>query len=1100
MKNINITRLLMLVLSALPLASSAQTVTGEPAGIPLSPAIYDADEAPWLDPRITEVNRDKARATAYSYASVEAALENKREESGRYVSLNGDWNFKFASKPADASKDFYKSKVENWDKLVVPGNWELNGYDAPIYKSAVYPFRPINPPYAPTDYNGVGSYQRTFTVPSDWNGMNVTLHFGGVSSAFKVWVNGKYVGYGEDSMLPSEFNITPYLQSGENVLSVQVRRWNDSSYLQDQDHWRLSGIQREVFLMAEPKVRIADFFVQTKLDEQYENADLLVRPNLENLTGDSISGFNLNVMLYDANGKQVLDSLLTKPANDILNEIYPRLDNVKFGMFTYHLEKPQLWSNETPYLYTLVLSLTDRNGELTEAKSCKVGFRSVEFHKETAKLLINGKETYLIGVNRHDHHPTKGKALSREDIKADVQQIKQFNFNCIRTSHYPNDPYFYDLCDEYGILVLDEANHETHGIGGLLANNPDWYSAIMERTVRMVERDKNHPSVIIWSLGNEAGRGPATALTAAYCHDYDVTRPVHFEPAMGDHKAKNYMPIDHPDYPFEHHVRIQTPLDQSYIDMVSRMYPTLETPFLLLNQENGDNRPIFFCEYSHSMGNSTGNLKEWWDIFRSNPRLIGGCIWDYKDQGLVKVDEHGVEYYAYGGDFGEKYHTGAFCLNGIVAADGRPKAAMFESKWVCQPIASKLLDVEKFQIEIENRQAVLNANSYAVSLSVLKDGKVISVKEVPSIDLEASEKVKVELAKYLPKMNAESEYLAQIRFALKSDMPWANKGFVVAEDEFRLTSQNEVHRAKKYKLPNVKEETNAYVVSGNDFNIKVSKETGALTSYEWQGKEQIFADLLPNFSRPLTQNESAGWKPQRKLACWYDDPQLLSVKAHQTEEAVEIVSVYSIVSDSASCLVTYSFHGDGTVKVEFNLNVEESLNMPNMPKVGMQCGIANEYRKIKWYGKGLYENYPDRDKGFMSGIYELPIDEFMEPYVVPQENGNREDVRWMYLSNSTEQAGLLVVADSLLNMSAWPFTEENILQAKHTNELQEAGYLTLNIDFKTMGVGGNTSWGEMSIPEPQYLIKAKDYSYSFFLKPFAAQKKDLSEKVFDLKY
>ncbi|MFV0366414.1 MAG: glycoside hydrolase family 2 TIM barrel-domain containing protein [Mangrovibacterium sp.] len=1083
-------RFALAVLAALPLATFGQTVTGEPAGIPLPPAKYDADEAPWVDPRITEVNRDKSRATAYSYASVDAALKNEREQSGRFVSLNGEWDFKFAIKPADAPKDFYQSKVSEWDKIPVPSNWEMQGYDKPIYKSAVYPFRPINPPYAPTDYNAVGSYQRSFTVPADWKDMNVTLHFGAVSSAFKVWVNGAYLGYGEDSMLPSEFNITPYLKDGENIVSVQVRRWNDSSYLQDQDHWRLSGIQREVFLLAEPKVRIADFFVQTKLDKQYENADLLLRPSLENLTGDSISGYTLNVMLYDADGKQALDSVLTKPANEILNEIYPRLDNVKFGMFTYHMTKPHLWSDESPYLYTLVLSLTDNNGQTTEAKSCKVGFRSIAFDKQTAKLLINGKETYLMGVNRHDHHPTKGKALSREDIKADVQQIKQFNFNCIRTSHYPNDPYFYDLCDEYGILVIDEANHETHGIGGLLANNPDWYAAIMDRTVRMVERDKNHPSVIIWSLGNEAGRGPATALTAGFCHDYDITRPVHFEPAMGDQKVEGYLPIDAPNYPSEHHVRIQTPLDESYIDIVSRMYPTLETPFLLLNQDNGDNRPIFFCEYSHSMGNSTGNLKEWWDIFRSNPRLIGGCIWDYKDQGLVKTDENGVEYYVYGGDFGEKYHTGAFCLNGIVAADGRPKAAMYESKWVCQPISCTLEYAKTLTVEVENRHAVLNANVYNATLEFLKDGKLISTKKIDAINLPAGEKMSINLAKYLPKMDAHSEYLAHIKFSLKEDKLWASKDFVVAQDEFKLSGLNTQLGTKNYKAPELKEEGNAYVVSGKDFHIQINKTTGALSSYVWQGEEQIFADLLPNFSRPLTQNESAGWKPQHKLACWYDEPELQSVTMNA--EKMQITSTYALVSDSASCTVVYSFRGNGEVKVDFNLDVNEAYSIPDLPKVGMQCGIADAYRKIKWYGKGLYENYPDRDNGFMSGIYELPLDEFIEPYVVPQENGNREDVRWMYLSNKEEQAGILVVADSLLNMSVWAWTEENIHQAKHTNELVESGYLTLNIDLKTMGVGGNTSWGEMSIPEPQYRIKAQDYTYSFYLKPFASKKKDIT--------
>lgn len=1073
-----------------------QTVTGEPAGIPHPPKVYA--ENPWEDPRITEINRDRARATSYSYSTIEAAIINDREKSERYQSLNGEWDFRFAPKPGDAPADFYRTKVVGWGKIPVPSNWEMQGYGAPIYKSAVYPFRPINPPHAPTDHNAVGSYQRSFTIPENWNGMNITLHFGAVSSAFKVWLNGKYVGYGEDSMLPSEFNITPYLLDGENIVSVQVRRWTAGSYLQDQDHWRLSGIQREVFLMAEPKVRIADFFVQTKLDKDYKGADLLIRPRLENLTGDSIQGYTLSAMLYDAQGNEVLDSAIIKEANAIFNEIYPRLDNVKFGMLSYHLDDPNKWSDETPYLYTLVLSLSDASETILEAKSCKVGFRSIEFDKETAKLLINGKKTYLYGVNRHDHDPIKGKALTREDIRNDVRQIKKFNFNCIRTAHYPNDPYFYDLCDEYGILVIDEANHETHGIGGLLSNNPNWYSAIMERTVRMVERDKNHPSVIIWSLGNEAGRGPATALTAAFCHDYDITRPVHYEPAMGDHKLEGYIPIDDSRYPRVHENRIQTPLDMDYVDIVSRMYPTLKTPDLLLEQQN-DNRPIFFCEYSHSMGNSTGNLKEWWEIFRSKPRLIGGCIWDYKDQGLLKKDENGVEFYAYGGDFGEKYHTGAFCLNGIAASDGRPKAAMFESKHVTRPIACKLLAKDGCEVEVLNRHAVLNANVYDITLNLLKDGRPVKTVSLDAINLEAGERTIIRLEKHLPKINKKSEYLAQIKFSLKEDKPWAAKGYVVAEDAFSLTGLNPEYSTKKYAAPELKELNSAFQVSAENFSLKINKANGALSSYRWNGNEQMFAPLLPHFSRPLTQNESAGWKPHKKLKCWYDaTPKVLNIESKVFDDFVQITTSYLIISDSATCEVNYTVRGDGLVKVNFELKADKAL--PNIPKVGMSCGIADSYRNIRWYGKGLFENYCDRATGFPSAVYELSLNEFIEPYAVPQENGNRMDVRWMYLSNKAKNKGILVVADSLLNMGVWPWTEENINQSGHTNELVETGYLTLNIDLKQMGVGGNTSWRDVSQPEPHYQIEADNYNYRFFITPLAAKKDDLTQKVFEYKF
>ncbi|RKD90303.1 glycoside hydrolase family 2 TIM barrel-domain containing protein [Mangrovibacterium diazotrophicum] len=1078
----------------------AQGETGVLAGIPPLKTTEMAE--PWENPEVSGINRDASRVTAYSFATTEEALKGDRETSGRYESLNGDWDFYFAMKPADAPKDFYTSKVSGWDKIEVPSNWEMKGYDKPIYKSAVYPFRPINPPYVPQDYNPVGSYQRSFTIPANWKNMNITLHFGGVSSGFKVWVNGKFLGYGEDSCLPSEFNVTPYLKDGENIVSVQVIRWSDGAYLEDQDHWHMSGIHREVYLMAEPKIRIADFFYQTKLDDDYRDATFSLRPRIENLTGDSVKGYELEAMLYDASGKPALKEPLRKSALDILNETWPRLDNVKFGLLETKLENPLKWSDEEPNLYTLVLTMKDKTGAVTEAKSCKVGFRKIEFDPVTSKLLINGKETYIYGVNRHDHDPVKGKALSREDILKDVRQIKQFNFNCIRTSHYPNDPYFYDLCDQYGILVIDEANFETHGLGGKLANQPKWLDAHLQRVVRMVERDKNHPSVVIWSLGNEAGRGPATAIMAAYCHDYNITRPVHYEPAMGDQKVKGYIPPGSPNYPKDHSHRIQTPLDESYIDIVSRMYPALYTGPLLVNQDNGDNRPIFWCEYSHSMGNSTGNIKEWWDQIRSTPRMIGGCIWDYKDQGLLKKDENGTEFYGYGGDFGDTLlNDNNFCINGIVASDGRPKAAMYECKWVFQPASCELVDADEFEVKITNRHAVQNLSVYVPTLKFQEDGKVIKTLQLAPISLAAGKDTVISFKNERPKMKAGAEYLATLSFRLTDKTSWADAGFEVAFDQFALTGlSSETSSEKSQPAIEVQETAEVFVLTGKNFNLKFDKTNGALSSYKWKGEEQLFAPLLPHFTRPLTDNDERGWKPQKKLKVWYDAvPKLQSVEtATKADGTIEVRSNYEIVPDSASCTVVYSLRGDGALKVDYELRASPEL--PHIPKVGMQCGIADAYRQISWYGKGPLENYCDRSFGFEVSTYSLPIDRFIEPYVMPQETGNRTDVRWMYLSNEQKTEGLLVVADSLLSMSAWPWTEANINAAKHTNELKETGYLTLNIDLKQMGVGGNDSWSIVAAPEPQYQIPSGTYHYHFYLVPFAAGKNETNKQIFQYKF
>lgn len=1053
-----------------------------PAPVPVAPQIYHTE--PYEDPSVSGINREPSRATSYSYGNIENALVGDRDKSGRYMSLDGSWDFRFVYKPGDAPKDFYKSRVQGWDKIEVPSNWEMKGFDKPIYKSAVYPFRPVNPPHIPTDYNGVGCYQRTFTIPKSWKDMNVTLHFGGVSSAYKVWLNGKFVGYAEDSFLPSEFNVTPYLQEGENVLSVWVIRWSDGSFLEDQDQWRLSGIHREVMLKAEPRLRIADFFCQTKLDKDYKDARLLIRPRIENLSGQPMNGYVLKADLYDADNHSVWNQPVAKSVDSIINEVYPRLDNVKFGLIDAFVKNPAKWSTEMPNLYTLTLTLEDSAHHILEVKTCKIGFRTIEFDKHTSKLLINGKVTYLYGVNRPDHHPEKGKALSRNDILQDIQTIKRFNFNCVRLSHYPSDPYLLDLCDQYGIMVIDEANLETHGLGAKLSNDPAWTAAYLERSNRMVLRDKNHPSIIFWSLGNESGRGPNHAAMAAWLHDFDITRPVHYEPAMGSPKLDGYMDPSDPKYlkPNDHSHRIQNPQDQYYVDMVSRMYPALYTAPLLVNQQNGDRRPIFFCEYAHAMGNSVGNLKEFWAQWRSLDRVIGGCIWEFKDQALVKYDSLGRAYYAYGGDFGEKYFDD-FTIKGIVAADGRPKAAIYECKHVFQPINCSWSNRDKTLVRIENRQAVQDINAYVMHLKLQQDGVLVFDKIVPNISLAASKDTVLNVAPYLPKLKDGHEYLMDVSFVLKEEKPWAQKGYEIASDQLVLTGLTKITIANSSQSHlQLQQDSNSIVAHGNDFSIRFSKRTGALDSYTWKGQKIVSVALLPHFTRPLTDNDKRGWKADKKLKQWfYNDLKLENIVVETSNKtSLKIKSNYSVAHDSAFVQIVYAVNANGTVKVDYSLNVKDGL--PNIPKVGMQCGIDSSFSQIDWYGRGLLENYTDRNSGFPVGVYSQKIDDFMENYVVPQENGNRTDVRWMYLHNNGK-AGLLVVADSLLSMGAWPYTEKNIQEARHTYKLKQEAFITLNIDLAQMGVGGNDSWSDVAAPLEQYQLKAKAYHYSFYLIP-----------------
>jgi beta-galactosidase len=1082
--------------------ASAQLVDKTPTALQKVPGIYNAE--PWEDQLVSGINRDASRATAYSFTNIEDAKKGNRDQSTRMMSLNGSWDFSFAIKPADAPKDFYKTRVSGWKKIEVPSNWEMKGYDKPIYKSAVYPFRPVNPPNVPHDYNGVGSYQRVFSIPDNWNEMNITLYFGGVSSAYKVWLNGKFLGYAEDSFLSSEFNVTPYLQKGENVLSVQVIRWSDGSFLEDQDHWRLSGIHREVMLLAEPKLRITDFFVQTKLDKDYRDATLSIRPRIENLTGKEAKGYKIKASLFDRRGRDVLEKPLERTAESIINEVWPRLDNVKFGLLETRIKSPDKWSDEVPNLYTLTIALEDSLGRVLEVKSCKVGFRSIEFSKTTGKLLINGKETYLYGINRPDHHPTKGKALSREDILQDVKTIKQFNFNCIRTSHYPMDPYLYDLCDEYGILVIDEANLETHGLGGKLSNDPAWTAAYLERSSRMVMRDKNHPSIIIWSLGNESGRGPNHAAMSAWIHDFDITRPVHYEPAMGNPRLDGYMDPGNPAYlkPNDHSHRLQNPQDEPYVDIVSRMYPSSYTPKMLAEQDNGDHRPIFFVEYAHAMGNSVGNMKDFWDIFRTTPRIIGGAIWEFKDQGILKVDSSGVPFYAYGGDFGEKYFDN-FTIKGVVNSDGKPKSAMYECKRVYQGAETELVDREQGVLKITNRHAVKDLNAYTATLIIRKDGLVISEKVLPQINLSPGRDTLLNISKFLPKIESNSEYLADIHFLLSKDELWATKGFEVASNQFALTGLASAKNAEKIGAPKFSRTADLDIYSGVNFEIGISKQNGALVSYKWKGRQQVFAPLLPHFTRPSTDNDKRGWKSNKKLKQWYqNDLKFVSSSAGTFDTAsgsgLMISSTYSLIHDSAKVVVSYSIANTGTLKVNYELEVKSGL--PNIPKVGMQMGILRDYDNISWYGKGPLENYIDKQYGFDAATYRLPLNDFMEHYAVPQENGNRTDVRWMFFSNRKNQHGLVFVADSLLSMSASPYTDENVQAAKHTNKLKDAGYLIINIDLKQMGVGGNDSWSDVAAPLAQYQIPAKNYRYSFYLLPFEGEKQALINKVKRIKF
>ena len=575
-------------------------------------ATASADD--WQDPAVIGRHKQPAHATLMPYATVEQALEGRREASPFYRSLNGDWRFHWVEKPADRPRDFHAPGFDDsaWATIPVPSNWQLHGHGKPIYINQPYPFAPEDPdpPHIPEHYNPVGSYRTTFAVPTAWSGRQVFLHFAGVKSAFYLWINGEPVGYSQNSMSPAEFDVTPYLRDGDNVLAAQVFRWSDGSYLEDQDTWHLSGIYRDVFLYSTPPVHISDFAVRTDLDAAYRDATLLVRPKLRTFGGATVDGWSVEAQLFDDQGLPLFDSPLAIDALAVLKEKRPQRGNTPFGLLRGEVTDPLKWTDETPHLYTLVLSLKDAGGALVETESARVGFREVEVRD--GRLLVNGRPVRLYGVDRHSHDPETGQAVPYARMVQDAELLKQNNINAVRTSHYPNDARWYDLCDEYGIYVMDEANLETHGVTGLLSNDPAWHAAFVDRAVSLVERDKNHPSVIFWSLGNEAGMGPNHAAMAGWIREYDPTRPIHYEGAASE------------------------PVDPDWVDVISRMYariPKLEA----MAQDPSDTRPIVLCEYAYARGNAVGNLKEYWDLIESEDRLIGGFIWDWVDKALLKT-------------------------------------------------------------------------------------------------------------------------------------------------------------------------------------------------------------------------------------------------------------------------------------------------------------------------------------------------------------------------------------------------------------------------------------------------------------------------------
>jgi beta-galactosidase len=1026
----------------------------------------------WENERMIEQGKLPTRATSYSYKTAEDALAGNRDVS-RMQSLNGEWKFKFTPDSKNRPLDFFEPgfKATGWDTIPVPSSWEMKGHGQPIYTNAQYPFTPNEPFIDRT--NPVGSYIRDFEVSKDWENDRVILHFGGVSSAFYVWVNGELVGYSQGSRLPAEFDITDLVKAGKNRLAVQVFRWSDGSYLEDQDMWRLSGIHREVLLLAQPKIALNDFFVKASADGL-----LQVRPRIMADALDTSKGWNLTAQLYDADGNAVLDKPMHSGVNKILNEKYPQRDNVPFGLLEAQVPHVRNWSAEDPYLYTLVFSLTGKDNQLMESRSCKVGFRTLEITDEGV-FLVNGVPVKMMGVNRHDHDHIEGKALKREDYRRDIELMKQFNFNAVRTSHYPNDPYFYDLCDEYGIYVMDEANIESHGVTGQLVNRASWHYAVVDRVIRMVERDKNHPCVVFWSLGNESGSGPIHAAAAGWIHDYDPTRFVHYEGAQGDPNLPGYNPKG--GFASSSWKFMANPDDKPYVDMLSRMYSSVAQLKGLAEAEH-ITRPIVMCEYAHAMGNSLGNMTDYWDLIRSKPNLLGGYIWDWIDQGVLATNENGVAYYAYGGDFGDQPNSGNFCINGVINSDRTPGPKTWECKYIFQPVVFEEVDLKSGRIKLTNRFNFTNLRNYSIHWNLSEEGGVVQKGKLDAIDLAPGQSREIKIPFQALETRSGKEQWLRLSVHETTDRLWCKSGFEIAKEQFLVGDGGDSTVLPQSSAQLSVNENKSFIeVKAKMFFAQVNRSTGELSSYTVGGNEWITSPMRPAFWRPQTDNDAKGGRTHNLMKYWKELGGKLMTQSVEVQkiDASTVKITVKKTADKTDLIITYTFTGNGALTVAMDMDSDPAL--PALPRLGFSMGVSGGFSTTRYFGKGPWENYIDRNAGAEVGLYEAPTSDMFFEYAMPQENGNHTETRWLELTG--DAGDLRIDGDQLFGFSIWPWSPENLSAAKHPYDLVEQGFYTLNLDHKQMGVGGTDSWSPKALPLEHYRIPSGHYAFSFSFRP-----------------
>lgn len=1025
-------------------------------------AVAGAAVPDWENQHVFGINRLSARTSSLPCPDRATALTDDSEANPWHKSLNGTWKFHWAPDPDHRPAEFYETAydVSKWNDISVPGNWQTQGYGVPVYTNITYPFKKDpprvmgEPPKSYTSYsqrNPVGSYRRSFTVPKTWDGGKICIQFNGVDSAFYLWVNGQKVGYSEDSRLPAIFDIAKYIKGGENVLAVEVYRYSDGSYFEDQDMWRLSGIFRDVFLWTTGSLTIEDYFAHADLDKDFHNGLLAVDLRIASRADQAVS-CQIDGQLLDPAGKIAAEFTKTGIRATAGTSIEASLPPTV-------VPNPLKWTAETPNVYTLLLTLKDAAGQTIEVQRCPVGFRRVEIGN--GQLLVNGQPIYLKGVNRHEHDPNTGHRVTVASMIEDIKLMKRFNINAVRTCHYPDEHAWYDLCDKYGLYVISEANIESHGMGyddESLAKDPSWMAAHLDRTKRMVETHKNHPSIIIWSLGNEAGNGVNFEATYDWAKRRDPSRPVQYERAE---ESRN-------------------------TDIVCPMYTEIGDIVKYATAPD-KTRPLILCEYAHGMGNSEGNLQDYWDAIESHRLLQGGFIWDWVDQGLNKLQPNGSgkTFFAYGGDFGDAPTDFNFCINGLVQPDRVPNPHLWEVKKVYQNVKVTPVDASNAKFRVTNKFFFTNLNQFDCDWVLRVDGREVESGSLGRLDV--APRQTTEFANPA-KTDGKGERMLSFYFKLPADSLWADRGHVLAWDQCVLSKPSTISTigaSGDGNAPDLRQTADTITIEAGRVTVAIDRKTAAVTSYSFAGREMLAGPLAFNFFKVPNDNQRAQDIWRHDWGPWIDAAKRLTLKSIQAEKVGNTVTVQAVfdvpVGKDSTLHLAYVTAPDGTLQVDARY-IPGTGNLYLLPRFGMATAVPKQCNQVQWYGRGPQETYCDRKTGGEIALYQSSVDQMWFPYVRAQDTGNRTDTRWFGIVDDQNRGIKIAAKDEPISFSTLPFTLDDLLAAKHPYELPNRESNAVFIDWKLHGVGGDNSWGARTHPE--YTLPGdKPYHLCFSIEP-----------------